>query len=552
MRPHQRPRPCNSRQWTVPLLLLISESLALRLVAAWACERRILARPATKIINDPPRTRQYARHSCCRLLATQLPVVEDGLLTGLKSEPQHLPEHTETSVFDLIATRAACCLYESDIRRDAIGKGAGKQASSATNWIDEGTAFALKQSLDAMEWWSPAGVALDRNQVDELRSWRQWLLALPQPAVVDLSRDFRRVVSNTLLDSMLARIDQPRDEFLQRVACRLICLPSGMSLAHPLVEPSASIIFGKLLYGGVTRSRRLGNHREGGDDGPANFSVRRVAGVRTAVKATAKDQVPAWMIYGGPDRLYEAVDMGPAAVLEVYLLPPGKELSKGTSHQISGNMIIQGTSGNIQKLLVYRQREVDASLSNDKDGHFTTEYDNQGNRLASTLAGHDRNQAFRQDFASTVGGLGPQIEAIVRRVLDGRIIRPADDIDRERAAIEAARRTGLSSEDPTNHSVDSVAKDLMRTSLEADELALLGLTPVRGLLLYGPPGCGKTALAREISRALRARAPKITSAPELLDRWVGGSEKLVRSLFADAEAELAAVDGDATKSALHV
>uniref|UniRef100_A0A7S0GA54 Vesicle-fusing ATPase n=1 Tax=Proboscia inermis TaxID=420281 RepID=A0A7S0GA54_9STRA len=67
-----------------------------------------------------------------------------------------------------------------------------------------------------------------------------------------------------------------------------------------------------------------------------------------------------------------------------------------------------------------------------------------------------------------------------------------------------------------------------------------------------PPGCGKTALVREISRALKARAPKIVAAPELLDRWVGGSEQLVRDLFKDAEAELASVDGDASKSALHV
>jgi len=73
-----------------------------------------------------------------------------------------------------------------------------------------------------------------------------------------------------------------------------------------------------------------------------------------------------------------------------------------------------------------------------------------------------------------------------------------------------------------------------------------------GLLLYGPPGTGKTLLAREISRALRARAPKIVAAPELLDRWVGGSEKLVRGLFAEAEAELAACGGDPSKSALHV
>lgn len=63
---------------------------------------------------------------------------------------------------------------------------------------------------------------------------------------------------------------------------------------------------------------------------------------------------------------------------------------------------------------------------------------------------------------------------------------------------------------------------------------------------------GKTALAREIAKALNARVPKIVSAPELLDRWVGGSERLVRSLFADAEAELALCNGDATCSALHV
>ena len=39
----------------------------------------------------------------------------------------------------------------------------------------------------------------------------------------------------------------------------------------------------------------------------------------------------------------------------------------------------------------------------------------------------------------------------------------------------------------------------------------LGLAPVRGMLLYGPPGCGKTLLAREITSALGARKPKIVN-----------------------------------------
>lgn len=83
-------------------------------------------------------------------------------------------------------------------------------------------------------------------------------------------------------------------------------------------------------------------------------------------------------------------------------------------------------------------------------------------------------------------------------------------------------------------------------------LFVFGFDLVRNLITHSFSGTGKTLLARQIARALRAREPKIFSAPELLDRWVGGSEKLVRSLFAEAEAELAACNGDATKSALHV
>ena len=70
--------------------------------------------------------------------------------------------------------------------------------------------------------------------------------------------------------------------------------------------------------------------------------------------------------------------------------------------------------------------------------------------------------------------------------------------------------------------MDSIGREFTQEQLstavmEAEEFELLGLSPVRGLLLYSPQGYGKTALGREISKALRARTPKTISAPELLD-----------------------------------
>ena len=55
--------------------------------------------------------------------------------------------------------------------------------------------------------------------------------------------------------------------------------------------------------------------------------------------------------------------------------------------------------------------------------------------------------------------------------------------------------------------------------------------------MYGPPGCGKTLIARQIGKVLNAREPKIINGPEVLDKYVGGSEEKVRALFADAEKE---------------
>ena len=55
----------------------------------------------------------------------------------------------------------------------------------------------------------------------------------------------------------------------------------------------------------------------------------------------------------------------------------------------------------------------------------------------------------------------------------------------------------------------------------------IGLSAPAGVLLYGPPGCGKTLVARAVSNESKANFISIKG-PELLNKYVGESEKAVR------------------------
>ena len=62
----------------------------------------------------------------------------------------------------------------------------------------------------------------------------------------------------------------------------------------------------------------------------------------------------------------------------------------------------------------------------------------------------------------------------------------------------------------------------------------LGIDPPRGVLLYGPPGCGKTLIARAVAYEAGVRFINING-PEVIQQGYGESEALLRKIFQDAQ-----------------
>ena len=70
-----------------------------------------------------------------------------------------------------------------------------------------------------------------------------------------------------------------------------------------------------------------------------------------------------------------------------------------------------------------------------------------------------------------------------------------------------------------------------------ETLTKLGMSHVKGMIMVGTPGCGKTLLARKFSELLKSSQTTIIAGPEAHNKWAGESESFVRDLLGAAEEE---------------
>jgi transitional endoplasmic reticulum ATPase len=93
--------------------------------------------------------------------------------------------------------------------------------------------------------------------------------------------------------------------------------------------------------------------------------------------------------------------------------------------------------------------------------------------------------------------------------------------------IPSVRWTDVGGLDQVKQSlIESVEWPIKRT----EKFEQVGIEPPRGVLIYGPPGCGKTLLAKAVATESEMNFISIKG-PEVFSKWVGESEKAIRETF---------------------
>jgi transitional endoplasmic reticulum ATPase len=196
---------------------------------------------------------------------------------------------------------------------------------------------------------------------------------------------------------------------------------------------------------------------------------------------------------------------------------------------------------------------LDASVSVAKPAHVAT-----ASHLTFAPRGTKLTNADAQFLASKLDGLavlaGDTLRVVLLggRALDGDVtatqplgpvlIAANTELELTQAAPTAPRSVGTSYEDLGGLRREMVRiREMIELPLRYPEVFIrLGIDPPKGVLLYGPPGCGKTQIARAVARETAAHFVAING-PEIIDKMYGASEANLRQVFDEARKRTPAI-----------
>src|SRR3954464_3517969 len=171
--------------------------------------------------------------------------------------------------------------------------------------------------------------------------------------------------------------------------------------------------------------------------------------------------------------------------------------------------------------------------------------------LKELLEGHERalivGRADEERVCELAASLlGEKLRAGDHLLMDGRSGLLVERIPRpevEELVLEEVPDVTYDDVGGLDDQIDAIKDAVELRSLYADMFHERALQPPKGILLYGPPGCGKTLIAKAVANSLAQRVAEKTGndrtrsyfinvkGPELLNKYVGETERQIRLIF---------------------
>ena len=169
--------------------------------------------------------------------------------------------------------------------------------------------------------------------------------------------------------------------------------------------------------------------------------------------------------------------------------------------------------------------------------------------LSSELNGYtgaDMKSLCREAAMRSIRRYLPEIdletEKIPARVLQSMEVKLIDFYDAMREVVPTAMREFYVERSKVywddvgglDNAKKTLEENLIIAMINPEKFSKMGIKPPKGALLYGPPGCGKTLLARALATESSGNMILVRGS-EILSKWVGESEKAIREIFRKAK-----------------
>ncbi|MCO4250020.1 proteasome ATPase [Pseudarthrobacter raffinosi] len=242
-----------------------------------------------------------------------------------------------------------------------------------------------------------------------------------------------------------------------------------------------------------------------------------------------------------PRRLPSPGNSGQAATEEsADIFNAGRKMRVGISPLVNINQLAVG-----QEVLLNEALLIVAGLGYERAGELATLKEMLGTDRALVVGRADEERVIRLsgallteklrvgDALSIDSRTGYALEKVPRSEVENLVLEEVPDITYEDIG-------GLGPQ------IEQIRDAVELPFLHPDLYREHGLKAPKGILLYGPPGCGKTLIAKAVANSLAARAAERSGnvdlksyflnikGPELLDKYVGETERHIRLIFSRA------------------